>query len=58
MDRMSLLEQETRLRKRELGQPGQRLTRGLLWATVAIFVISVLAFLAGQAMILPVFHRY
>ncbi len=52
MDRYPLLEQETQLRKRDLGQPGQRLTRGLLWAIVAIFVISILAFLVGTLGIL------
>jgi hypothetical protein len=31
----------------ERGRPGPRLLRGLLWATVAIFVISILAFVVG-----------
>lgn len=51
MDRYPLLEQEVRSRAFALGRPGQRLTRGLLWAIVAIFVLSLLAFAAGQAMI-------
>lgn len=34
----------------ERGRPGPRLVRGLLWALVAIFVISILAFWLGQSM--------
>jgi hypothetical protein len=34
----------------ERGSPRQRLVRGLLWAVLAIFIISVLAFSAGQCM--------
>jgi hypothetical protein len=33
------------------GRPGPRLVRGLLWAVVAIFVISILAFWFGQSMV-------
>lgn len=32
------------------GRPGQRLARGLLWAIVAIFVISILVFWLGRCM--------
>lgn len=35
----------------ERGRIGPRLVRGILWAVVAIFVISILAFWLGQSMV-------
>ncbi len=37
----------SRLAQTERGRPFARLVRGLLWAIVAIFVISILAFVVG-----------
>lgn len=39
----------TIVRARERGRPLGRLTRGLIWAALAIFVISIFAFLLGLA---------
>ena len=41
---------ESQLTRAELGRPFARLVRGLLWAIVAIVVISILAFAAGLLM--------
>ena len=38
---------ESQLTRAELGRPFARLVRGLLWAIVAIVVISILAFVVG-----------
>ena len=42
---MNMLERETLRVAAQRGQPGGRLLRGLIWAMIAIFIISVLAFL-------------
>lgn len=34
----------------ERGRPWPRLVRGLLWALLAIFIISILAFATGQCL--------
>ena len=38
---------ESQLTRAERGHPFARLVRGLLWAIVAIFAISILAFVVG-----------
>ena len=37
-------------RRAELGRPAARLVRGLIWAVIAIAIISVLAYSAGLGM--------
>jgi hypothetical protein len=50
-DHRSSLEQSPLLPRRELGRPLARLARGPLWAALAIFIISILAFAAGRLLI-------
>jgi hypothetical protein len=42
---MNMLELETLRIAAQRGQPGGRLLRGLIWAVIAIFIISILVFL-------------
>ena len=42
---MNMLERETLRVAAQRGQPGGSLLRGLIWAMIAIFIISVVIFL-------------
>ena len=44
-----MLYEASELRMREGGRPLGRLARGLVWTFLAIFIISLLAFLLGLA---------
>ena len=47
----NLIDRETYARAQERGRPWPRLARGALWAVLAVFVISILAFWVGHTML-------